>query len=120
MAGPAALLRTIMSNRSGGRAVGRGTADIKIPVAPLYTEMASALERKGQLILYGPPGTGKTYAARRFVVWWLLRDGGSNDAAEVFVDPGRFAREERALSTVQIARRRVVRLLTGAAGRASS
>ena len=42
-------------------------------VDAVYSRIAAALERKGQLILYGPPGTGKTYQARRFAVWWLLR-----------------------------------------------
>lgn len=103
---PAALLKAITSNKGGsGRTPGGGKDEIKIPVEPLYNEMASAIERKGQLILYGPPGTGKTYAARRFAVWWLLREGGSDAAAEVFVDPGRFAREESALSTAQVGRR---------------
>ncbi|HEY9285131.1 MAG TPA: AAA family ATPase [Pyrinomonadaceae bacterium] len=102
---PAALFKTIMSNRGGGgRTSGGEKEDIRIPVDALYGEMAGALERKGQLILYGPPGTGKTFAARRFAVWWLLRDGVSG-AAEVFVDQERFSREERALSTVQAGRR---------------
>lgn len=96
---PAALFKTIISKASGQTPV------IQIPVDPLYPEIGSALERKGQLILYGPPGTGKTYTARRFAVWWLLREGASDEAAEALADPERFVREERALSTVQVARR---------------
>jgi 5-methylcytosine-specific restriction protein B len=102
---PAALFKTIMSKASGGPTPGPRTPVIKIPVDPLYPEIGDALERKGQLILYGPPGTGKTYTARRFAVWWLLREGGNDGAAEALADPERFAREERALSTVQMTRR---------------
>lgn len=102
---PATLLKTIMSRAGDGRSTDTHKTDLRIPVDPLYPEMANALERKGQLILYGPPGTGKTFAARRFAVWWLLRDGGSEEAAEVLADAERFARQERALSTVQVSRR---------------
>lgn len=102
---PATLLKTIMVRAGDGRSTDTRKTDLRIPVDPLYPEMANALERKGQLILYGPPGTGKTFAARRFAVWWLLRDGGSEEAAEVLADAERFAREERALSTVQVSRR---------------
>lgn len=102
---PAALFKTIMSKAGGVGTTDTGKKELKIPVDPLYSEMANALERKGQLILYGPPGTGKTFAARRFVVWWLLREGGSDEAAEVLADADRFVREERALSTVQVSRR---------------
>lgn len=102
---PAALTRTIMTKAGGGMRRDGGRPAVKIPVDPLYPEIAEGLERKGQLILYGPPGTGKTFAARRFVVWWLLREGGSDEAAEVLLDPERFARQEKALSTVQITKR---------------
>ena len=47
----------------------------------MHTAIADALERKGQLILYGPPGTGKTYAARRFAVWWMLKDANQDASA---------------------------------------
>jgi len=47
-----------------------------IPVDPLFKEIKDAIERKGQVILYGPPGTGKTYHARRFAIWWLLKQEG--------------------------------------------
>ena len=40
-------------------------------VDPILRDIASELDRKGQVILYGPPGTGKTYSARRFAAWWL-------------------------------------------------
>jgi 5-methylcytosine-specific restriction protein B len=102
---PAVLLQTIMSKTNGSSTPKPRKTDIKIPVDPLFPEIAKALGRKGQLILYGPPGTGKTFAARRFAVWWLLREGGSDEAAEVLVDIERFAQAERALSTVQVARR---------------
>ena len=77
----------------------------KVPVEPLYIELANALQRKGQIILYGPPGTGKTYTARRFAVWWLLRDGNNDGASKVLGDPDAFARAERELSTVHVSRR---------------
>ena len=64
---------------------------IKVPVDPLYLQIASALERKGQVILYGPPGTGKTYSARRFAVWWLLRQAGESMADNVLTDASRMA-----------------------------
>jgi 5-methylcytosine-specific restriction protein B len=102
---PANLLKTIMSKAGGGHTLESLKVGSKTPVEPRYLEMASALERKGQLILYGPPGTGKTYAARRFAVWWLLREGRSEEAADVLADAERFAREERALSTMQVSRR---------------
>ena len=65
---PDALLKTIV----GGRECE------PIVVNPVYGRIAAALDRKGQLILYGPPGTGKTYQARRFAVWWLLKQIGRN------------------------------------------
>ncbi len=60
---PDTLLKTIVG--------GRGSEPIVVD--PVYGRVAAALERKGQLILYGPPGTGKTYQARRFAVWWLMK-----------------------------------------------
>ena len=78
---------------------------IPVPVDPIYLQIASSLERKGQAILYGPPGTGKTYTARRFAVWWLLRDIGEGDADAVFVDPERMDQGEKKLSTAQVSRR---------------
>lgn len=85
----------------------RGTMNPTAPanLDPLYTEIASALERKGQAILYGPPGTGKTFAARRFAVWWLLKNEGRSDAAAVLVDRKKLEAEERRLTTAQTARR---------------
>lgn len=70
-----------------------------------YAGVASALERKGQVILYGPPGTGKTYTARRFSVWWLLRQAGDPRAEEVLGDSELMAKCERELSTAQVSRR---------------
>ena len=76
------------------------------PVVPgVYPRIASAVERKGQLILYGPPGTGKTYQARRFAVWWLMRRLGREEADAVFVDADRLREAERELSTSQVSSR---------------
>lgn len=71
-------------------------------VDAVYSGIAAALERKGQLILYGPPGTGKTYQARRFAVWWLLRQIGREGAAAVLGDSDRLREAERELSTSQV------------------
>ncbi len=67
-------------------------------VDPVYGRIAAALERKGQLILYGPPGTGKTYQARRFAVWWLLKQVGRKGADAVLGDSDRLRAAERELS----------------------
>lgn len=74
-----------------------------IVVDAVYSRIAAALERKGQLVLYGPPGTGKTYQARRFAVWWLLRQIGGEGAAAVLGDSDRLREAERELSTSQVA-----------------
>lgn len=58
-----------------------GGPTVKVVADPMHTAIADALERKGQLILYGPPGTGKTYAARRFAVWWMLKDANQDASA---------------------------------------
>lgn len=71
---------------------------------PMYTAIADALERKGQLILYGPPGTGKTYIARRFAVWWMLKDK-NEDANAVLASEDAFNAEERRLTTTVSSRR---------------
>ena len=84
------LLTTIMGERP------------KPVVDAVYRRIAAALERKGQLILYGPPGTGKTYQARRFAVWWLLRQLGREGADAVFGDADRLRGAERDLSTSQV------------------
>ena len=91
------LYETIVRNRPGPPKV--------IPVDPFYEEIASALLRKGQVILYGPPGTGKTYSARRLAVWWLLNQSGNADAQAILGDPKRFSDAERSLSTVQVSQR---------------
>ncbi len=67
-------------------------------VDAVYGRIAAALERKGQLILYGPPGTGKTYHARRFAVWWLLKQIGRKGADAVLGDSDRLRAAERDLS----------------------
>ena len=74
-------------------------------VDALYGRLATALERKGQLILYGPPGTGKTYHARRFAVWWLSRQIGREGADAVLGDSDQLREAERELSTSQVSSR---------------
>lgn len=71
-----------------------------VPPDPVFAQIDGALKRKGQAILYGPPGTGKTYTARRFSVWWLTRQAGT-DAGRLLSDRDAFARAERTLSTAQ-------------------
>ena len=77
----------------------------EVPPDPLLAEMATTIERKGQLVLYGPPGTGKTYNARRFSVWWLIRRDGSAESSTVLGDRAAFKRAEARLSTAQAERR---------------
>ena len=85
----------------GGRPLGGD----EIPADPLLGEIATTIERKGQVVLYGPPGTGKTYNARRFSVWWLSRSAKSDDASTVLGDRDAFRRAEARLSTAQAERR---------------
>ena len=92
---PDTLLKTIVG----------GKEREPIVLDAVYGRMAAALERKGQLILYGPPGTGKTYQARRFAVWWLLRQLGREGADAVFGDADRLREAERELSTSQVSSR---------------
>ena len=82
---------------------GKGRSPIVVDT--VYGRIASALERKGQLILYGPPGTGKTYQARRFAVWWLLKQMGREGADAVLGDSDRLRDAERDLSTSQVSSR---------------
>lgn len=90
-------------------ATGRGAPtpshSAAIPPDPLLAEIASTIDRKGQLILYGPPGTGKTYTARRFSVWWLSSRSGIPEAATLLGDNAAFRRAEENLSTAQVERR---------------
>ena len=80
--------------------------DVPPPVVDaVYGRIATALERKGQLILYGPPGTGKTYQARRFAVWWLLKRLGREGADAALGDADRLHEAERELSTSQVSSR---------------
>ena len=106
----------------------RGKGPGPVVVDTVYGRIAAALERKGQLILYGPPGTGKTYQARRFAVWWLLRQIGRERADAVLGDTDRLREAERGLSTAQVSSRvwwivanpkewRWGRALSGAQGR---
>jgi len=93
---PATLYAKIMA---GGEGNGPMTVD------PVFAEIAGALDRKGQAILYGPPGTGKTYTARRFGVWWLLRQLKEEKPEKVLTDSRAFEHAERRLSTVQVSKR---------------
>lgn len=63
------------------------------------------MERKGQAILYSPPGTGKSFVARRFAVWWLLKNQNSNKAQTVLADKKSFQSEECRLSTSNVSQR---------------
>ena len=81
-----------------------GDPTVKVVADPMYTAIADALERKGQLILYGPPGTGKTYAARRFAVWWMLKDT-NQDASAALASQEAFSAAERRLTTTVGAQR---------------
>lgn len=69
-----------------------------IPVDMQFAQLENSLQRKGQVILYGPPGTGKTYVARRFALWWLLKDQYASRAQTILGDSKQFAIEERRLS----------------------
>ena len=93
---PDTLLKTILHKPNGGEVAPQNVVDA------MYWRIAAGLERKGQLILYGPPGTGKTYRARRFAVWWLLRQIGREGADAVLVDADRLLEAERGLSTAQV------------------
>lgn len=74
-------------------------------VEPLLREIASELERKGQVILYGPPGTGKTYNARRFAVWWLAQRLKEPHADKLLGSNTAFRVAEEALSSASSDRR---------------
>lgn len=69
-----------------------------VPVDQQFAQLEHSLQRKGQVILYGPPGTGKTYIARRFAIWWLLKEQNASRAQLVLGDSKQFAAEERRLS----------------------
>ena len=90
---PDTLLKTILGGKD------------PMVVDAVYGRIAAALERKGQLILYGPPGTGKTYQARRFAVWWLLKQVGREGADAVLGDSDRLREAERELSTSLVSSR---------------
>jgi 5-methylcytosine-specific restriction protein B len=75
------------------------------PLPALYSELADALERRGQVILYGPPGTGKTFHARRFAAWWLRQGQGDTQAASVLTNAEQLLAAERQLKTLQVTRR---------------
>jgi len=75
-----------------------------VPIDKIYKEIEDAITRKGQVILYGPPGTGKTFTARRFAVWWLMKQSGII-SPEIFTDPNAFNQAEQRLSTAQVVSR---------------
>jgi 5-methylcytosine-specific restriction protein B len=93
---PQPLLTEILSSR---RLHDDGETAKSVPPDPLFTELAGALERKGQVILFGPPGTGKTYTARRFALWWLLRQANAAFPEQVLVSRDAFEKAERQLAT---------------------
>lgn len=68
-------------------------------------EIASELDRKGQLILYGPPGTGKTYHARRFATWWLSEQLKPGSGLAPLQDATAFRSAEESLSRAAADRR---------------
>lgn len=86
---PADLFQTIL---------GGATNAPPVDVDPIYREIESALDRRGQVILYGPPGTGKTYAARRSAVWLLEGGSAERSAGALLVDTELMASRERRLS----------------------
>jgi 5-methylcytosine-specific restriction protein B len=75
-----------------------GTDTVVVPVDETLSEIAEAMDRKGQVILYGPPGTGKTYVSRRFAVWWLRHKNGASDATRVLADTDLLASVEEDLT----------------------
>ena len=73
-------------------------------VDPLFVELASALEDRGQAILYGPPGTGKTWNAHRFAMWWLTKRWGG-DADAVLSNPAHMRAADARFTKAQRERR---------------
>ena len=65
---------------------------------PLFLQMDADLRRRKQVVLYGPPGTGKTYMARRFSVWWLLRQIDEGLSSRVLGDDLALRRQEATLA----------------------
>jgi 5-methylcytosine-specific restriction protein B len=98
---PTALYRQIVGDPA--------PTPVRLPVPRVFVdakfeEIADALERKGQAILYGPPGTGKTYVARRFAVWWLLRDEDPKQVMVALADPTRLVQLESSLTATRATR----------------
>jgi 5-methylcytosine-specific restriction protein B len=104
---PNELYQQIVERRSqeGGTGASRGGAPPVVTIDPLFMELEAALERKRQVILYGPPGTGKTYAARRFVAWWLKKKLGDAQASSVLSSPEKLQEAEQSLSTTRVEQR---------------
>lgn len=99
---------TVLHRLEGGRGGGHeldGFPPPVTPIEPIFGEIESALDRRGQTILYGPPGTGKTYTANRFAVWWLRHLAGDTGAGQVLVDKDVMAKAEREYSTTRTERR---------------
>ncbi|MFC4059519.1 McrB family protein [Planomonospora corallina] len=63
-------------------APGRGNGPVVPQADPQLSKLATALTRKGQLVLFGPPGTGKTYTSLRFAAWWLSEKLGLESDAD--------------------------------------
>ncbi|MBB2912095.1 5-methylcytosine-specific restriction protein B [Streptosporangium becharense] len=61
---------------------GRGNGPVVPQADPQLSRLATALTRKGQLVLFGPPGTGKTYTSLRFAAWWLSEKLGLESDAD--------------------------------------
>lgn len=95
----ASLYEQILARRVDAPGQPAPPAPHSVPVDITLTRLGEALERKGQAILYGPPGTGKTYSARRFAVWWLLKDRGDPNPTASLADPNLFKNAERSLAT---------------------
>ncbi len=95
---PAELYATILKG-------GKNPPPIQpVAVDSMFTVIGDALERRSQVILYGPPGTGKTFVARRFAVWWLLRESGE-DGAALLANRSAFEEAERQLTSIVTGRR---------------
>ena len=93
-----------VSQTLAAQILGKKGGGTSVPIDEIHRQIADALDRKGQVILYGPPGTGKTFTARRFSVWWLLREMGK-DTPEILSDDEAFKQAESKLSSAQVVRR---------------
>jgi 5-methylcytosine-specific restriction protein B len=99
------ILRSALKEPDSGRLAKAPAPPLEAWFEEIASEIESALERKKQVILYGPPGTGKTWIARRFALWWLLRDTRREEALLALASPTRFDAMLRELSTGELERR---------------